>query len=104
MKDPSHYLRSARNNNRERGRSGRNTTSKKSKCPRNQEWAKAHQHRKMKGKIKWEPIRGRRGIHSRPKIRRSRLRQRKRPQQVPIPRKQGEARDQACRLEDRARK
>jgi hypothetical protein len=76
---------------------------RKSKCPRDQEWAKTSQHRQMKGQRRQGPRRGRRRIHSRPRNNRNRLRERRRPPQIPTHRNQGEIRDQPRRQEVRAR-
>jgi hypothetical protein len=54
----------------------------KSKCPREQEWAKARQHRQTKGQRRQGPRRGIRRVHNQPRDNRNRLRERRRPPQI----------------------
>jgi hypothetical protein len=76
---------------------------RKSKCPRDQERAKARQHRQTKGQRRQGPRRGRRRVHSRPRSNNNRPSPRKRQQQIPTHRNQGETRGQPRRQEARTR-
>jgi hypothetical protein len=70
-------------------RQGREKHSlRKSKCPRNEGWARQKQHRQTKAQRRRGPRRGKRRIHSRPKNNRNRLRQCRGPPQVPTHRNQ----------------
>jgi hypothetical protein len=71
------------------------TQPPKSQCPRNQGRAKASRLRQTKGQRRQGPRRGRKRLHSRPTDNRNRLRERRRPPQIPSHRNQGEIRDQS---------
>jgi hypothetical protein len=76
---------------------------RKSQYPRNEERAKASRLRQTTGQSSQGPRRGRKKPHSRPMDNRNRLRERRKPPQIPSHRNQGELRDQLYRKQARAR-